>query len=125
MNTMKENMENMMGEMGKEDKKKMMCSMMEKCCADMTADDKKNMMGEMMSMMGGEGGAGMMGMMMKKCMKGFRWFPLIPMSLGFIFFLIGYFLDAETVRIVWLLFSGLILIVGLFGFIMMRAMSRE
>ncbi len=121
---MKEHMEDMMREMGKEDKRKMMCSMMEKCCADMSSDDKKNMMGKMMSMMGGEGGAGMMGMMMKECMRGFKWFPLIPLTFGIIFFLIGYLLDAETVRIVWLLFSGLVFILGLFAFTMMRAMSK-
>jgi len=62
---------------------------------------------------------------MKECMKRSRWCPLIPMTLGIISFLLGYFLDAEIVRILWLIFSGMAILMGVFCFIMMSAMGKD
>ena len=41
---------------------------------------------------------------MQACMKGCRWCPLVPVVLGIILFLLGYFQNAETVRVLWLVF---------------------
>lgn len=62
---------------------------------------------------------------MKECMNRCRWCPLIPITFGIISFLLGYFLDAEIVRILWLIFSGLAILMGLFCFIMMSVMSKN
>ncbi len=59
--------------------------------------------------------------MMKEC----RWCVLVPIMLGIIFFLVGYFLDAEIVRDLWLVFFGVIALMGIFGFIMMSTISRR
>ncbi len=61
-------------------------------------------------------------MPMMKFMKGCRWCPLIPTTFGIIFFLLAYFLDAETVRVLWLIISGIMILMGLFGLIMMNLM---
>lgn len=63
--------------------------------------------------------------MMGQCMKGCRWFPLIPVILGAAFFLLGYYLDAEITRILWLVVSGFMILLGTFGFIMMSLMSKK
>jgi hypothetical protein len=56
--------------------------------------------------------------MMKECMKGCRMCSLVPITLGILAFLLGYFLDAEIVRILWLIFSAMIIIFGTFAFLM-------
>ena len=108
--------------------------MISECCADMSAEDEKKvmdkMMPRMMEMMGGEAkggmpGAGMMGVMMNHCMRAFRWFPLIPITLGVILFLLGYLLSAETVRIMWLVFTAIPILMGLLGFIMLSRINRH
>lgn len=114
----------MEGHMEHENKKEKMCKMMEECCAGMSADDRQEMMGMMMGAMGREAKGGMMGMMMGHCMRAFRWLPLIPLILGVILFALGYFPSAEVVRVLWLVISGFIILMGLFGFIMVRAMGR-
>ena len=100
----------------------------------MSAEDKKKIiqksMPRMMDMMedkakGGMPGAGMMGLMMNHCMRAFRWFPLIPITLGVVLFLLGYLLSAETVRIMWLVLAAVPVLIGLFGFIMVSTMSRS
>ena len=63
--------------------------------------------------------------MMPACMKGCRWCTLIPLVIGAILFLLGYFLDAETVRILWLVFSCLLTVMGLMALIMMTTMFKE
>lgn len=63
--------------------------------------------------------------MMEMCMKRGRWFPLMPLAVGIILFLLGYFLDAEIIRIVWLIFSVLIILMGVFGLIMANMMMRH
>ncbi len=63
--------------------------------------------------------------MMKECMKKCKLCVLIPIILGIIFFLLGYFLNAEIVRILWLIFSGFIVLMGIFGLIMMSVINRR
>ena len=60
----------------------------------------------------------MMGECMKGCMKGCRWCAIMPITFGIILFLLGYFLDAEVVRILWLIFTGFMVLMGIFMFIM-------
>ena len=73
------------------------------------------------------GPEGMTGMMERCCggMKGCRWFPLFPILLGVALFLVGYFLSAEVVRILWLIFAAIPIVMGVFGFIMMSIMFRK
>lgn len=44
--------------------------------------------------------------MMGECMRGCRWFPLIPVILGILLLLLGYYLDAEITRILWMGAAG-------------------
>jgi hypothetical protein len=53
--------------------------------------------------------------MMGKC----RWFPLVPVVFGVILLLLGYYLDAEITRVLWMAVAGLTVLLGTFGFIMM------
>jgi hypothetical protein len=62
--------------------------------------------------------------MMSKCMKGCRWFPLVPVVLGIAFFVLGYYLDAEITRILWMVAAGLVILMGTLGAVMMRVMIR-
>jgi hypothetical protein len=39
--------------------------------------------------------------------------------------LLGYFLDAAAVRVLWLILSGVVIVMGLFCFSMMRSMFRR
>lgn len=57
---------------------------------------------------------------MQACIKKCRWCPLIPVILGVVLFLLGYFLDAEIVRILWLVFSCLPILMGLMALVMMN-----
>ncbi len=62
--------------------------------------------------------------MMKHCMEKCRWCPLISLTLGIIAFALGYYLDAEIVRIIWLVFAGLGILMGLMAFTMMNMMMK-
>ena len=62
--------------------------------------------------------------MMAGCMKMCRWFPLIPVIFGIIFLLVGYYLDASIIRVLWMLFAGLVVVMGTFGLIMMDFMKK-
>jgi len=62
--------------------------------------------------------------MMKEFMKGCKVCSLFPLILGILAFLLGYFLDAEIVRILWLVFSGLIVLFGIFIFLMINTFMR-
>ena len=62
---------------------------------------------------------------MQACMKGCRWCPLVPVVLGIILFLLGYFLNAETVRVLWLVFSCFPILMGLVTLIMMNTIFKE
>ena len=62
--------------------------------------------------------------MMQECMKKCRWCPLIPLTLGIVFLLLGIYLPVDIVRILWIVFAGLITLMGLICFIMAGVMSK-
>jgi cytochrome b subunit of formate dehydrogenase len=57
---------------------------------------------------------------MMKCMKGARWFLLVPGIFITIAFLLGYFLDPVTIRVLWLIVTGILLILGITFYILMN-----
>lgn len=61
--------------------------------------------------------------MMAKCMSKCKWCPLIPVIVGVLLFIAGYFLSAEIVRVLWLIVSGLIILTGILCFVMIRTIS--
>ncbi len=63
--------------------------------------------------------------MMKTCVKRGRWFPLFPIVVGIILFCIGYFCSAEVIRVLWLILSSLVTLMGVAGLIMVNAMLRN
>ena len=62
---------------------------------------------------------------MQECMKGCRWCPLIPVILGIVFFLLGYYFNAEIIRVLWMIGSGIMIFMGLLCLIMMNIMMRK
>ena len=62
---------------------------------------------------------------MQACMKRCRWCPLIPIIIGITMFLVGYFLDAEAVKTLWLFVSCLPILMGVMGLIMMNFMFKQ
>ncbi len=65
-------------------------------------------------------------MMPDRCkdMKGCRWFPAIPVILGTILFLLGYYLSPEITRILWMIVAGFVVLTGTFGLLMMSKMKK-
>lgn len=57
--------------------------------------------------------------MMGKC----RWFPLMPVVLGIILLLLGYYLDASITRVLWMFAAGFIALLGLLGLILAGRMK--
>jgi hypothetical protein len=49
---------------------------------------------------------------------------LIPVILGILLLLLGYYLDAETTRILWMVAAGFLILMGTFGFMMMSLGKR-
>jgi len=49
---------------------------------------------------------------MMKCMKSAKWFLLFPGVLIALAFLLGYFLEPATVRMLWLIITGALLVLG-------------
>ena len=82
-----------------------MPEMMAKCCEGMSGS------GDSRSMMAGY---------MKMC----RWFRLMPVILGILFLLLGYYLDAEITRILWMVAAGFLILMGTFCLLMMSKMIR-
>lgn len=66
----------------------------------------------------------MMSEMMHHCATNMRWMPLFPMTIGVALFLLGYFLEPEAVRIVFLVLAAVPVIMGIFGLIMMNSMKK-
>ncbi len=62
--------------------------------------------------------------MMSNCMKVCRWLPLIPVILGIVLLMLGYFLNAEVIRIIWIIISGFIVIVGILGLFIAGKMKK-
>jgi hypothetical protein len=94
-----------------------------KCCG--TVEDKQKMAEMMDKCCEGMNGSGDCGSMMAECMKRCRWFPLIPLIVGIFLFLLGYYLNAEVIRILWMVVAGLIILLGTFGLIMMSIISKK
>ena len=63
--------------------------------------------------------------MMRRCMKGCRWFPLVPIALGVVCFLLGYSLDPQFTRVLWMTISGAVILMGTICFVGMRMMLKR
>jgi len=61
---------------------------------------------------------------MMKCTKGAKWFLLVPGVLITIAFLFGYFLDPATIRVLWLIITGVLLVFGTTFYILMNFWIR-
>ena len=61
---------------------------------------------------------------MPECMKGCRWFPIIPVILGITLLLLGYYLDAEITRILWIIAAGFVILMGTFALLMIGKMKK-
>ena len=61
---------------------------------------------------------------MNKCMRGCRWFLFMPVLLGIAFLVLGYFLNPEITRILWMIAAGAVILMGIFGLVMMSKMKQ-
>lgn len=66
----------------------------------------------------------MMGMM-KGHMAGCRWCAIFPITFGSVLFLLGYFLDAEIIRLLWLIFTGFMVLMGVLMLMIAGLFSRQ
>ena len=57
---------------------------------------------------------------MMKCMKGAKWFLLVPGVFITLVFLLGYFLEPATLRMLWLIITGALLMLGTTFYILMN-----
>ena len=57
---------------------------------------------------------------MMKCMKGAKWFLLMPGVLIILAFILGYLLDPETVKTLWLILTGTLVVLGSIFYILMN-----
>ena len=62
--------------------------------------------------------------MMSGSTKYFTWFPVMGILFMGSILLLGYCLNAEAVRVLWLIFAGIGILMIIFGWIMMRAMMK-
>ncbi|MHC4655241.1 MAG: hypothetical protein ACYTDW_03220 [Planctomycetota bacterium] len=62
--------------------------------------------------------------MMNKCMKRCRWFLFVPVVFGIAFLKLGYFLNPEITRILWMIAAGFVILMGTFALLMMSRMNR-
>ena len=62
--------------------------------------------------------------MMNKCIKGSRCFLLLPIVFGIAFLVLGYFLNPEITRILWMIAAGFVILMGIFGLVMMSKMKK-
>ena len=95
----------------------------EKCC-DKSFWGGPGMFESMAGCCGGMSGSGDSRSMMAGCMKMCRWFPLVPMIFGIALFVLGYYLDASIIRVLWMLFAGFMAVLGIFGLILMGTMKK-
>jgi len=95
----------------------------EKCC-DTSGRNRPGMSEAMAGCCGGMSGSGDSRSMMAGCMRMCRWFPLIPVIFGILFLLLGYYLDAEITRILWMLAAGFLILMGTFCLLMMSKMIK-
>jgi hypothetical protein len=73
---------------------------------------------------GSMSGSGDSRSMMAGCMKMCRWFPLVPVVIGTALFLLGYYLDASIIRVLWMIFAGFVAVLGTFGLILLGRMKK-
>jgi len=59
------------------------------------------------------------------CIDRGGWMLIAPYAIGIVLFLVGWFLSAEAVRVLWLLISGLIAVVGLITLVMANLIIRD
>ena len=57
-------------------------------------------------------------------MKACKWIPLFSVVLGASALLLGYFLNPESVRALWLVISGGVVLVGILGLVLMRSIQK-
>lgn len=62
--------------------------------------------------------------MIRECMKGCRWCAFIPVTFGAVLYLLGYYLDAEVVRVLWLILTGFMVLMGVSMFIIASLFFR-
>lgn len=62
--------------------------------------------------------------MMSKCAKACRWVPLVPLTLGIVLLLLGYYLDAAMTRMLWMSVAGFVVLLGIFGLILQGRMKK-
>ena len=89
-----------------------------------TAEDKWKMSEMMNKCCEGMRGTNDCRSMMAECMRKCRWFLLLPVIIGILLLLLGYVLDAEVTRILWMTAAGLVILMGSFGFLMMSLGKR-
>ena len=95
----------------------------EKCC-DTSCCGGQGMPEAMAKCFEGMSGPGDCRSMMAGCMRKCRWFLLIPVIIGILLLLLGYVLDAEVTRILWMAAAGLVILMGFFVFLMMSLSKR-
>jgi hypothetical protein len=93
-----------------------------KCCG--TVEDKQKMAEVVAKCCESAGEGGDCRSMMNGCMKKCRWFPLFGVTIGILLLLLGYYLNAEVTRILWMVAAGFVVLVGIFVLIMMSRMQR-
>ena len=62
--------------------------------------------------------------MMGGCTRYFNWFPVMGILFVSSIFLLGYYLNPEALRILWLIFAGIGILMIVFGWIMMATMMK-
>ena len=62
--------------------------------------------------------------MMQQNMRACRVCALFPVTFGALLFFLGYYLDPEITRILWLVFTGFMALAGIFMYLMARDLSR-
>ncbi len=60
---------------------------------------------------------------MAHCMNKCKNIPWIPVILGAILLALGYYLDAQVTRILWMIVAGFVVFVGIFGLLMINRLG--
>ena len=62
--------------------------------------------------------------MMSKCMRTLRWLPLVPLTIGIVLLVLGYYFAADTTRVLWMSLAGLVIFVGVVGMMLAGRMKK-
>ena len=57
---------------------------------------------------------------MMKCMKGEKWFLLLPGVIIILAFVLGYLLNPEIVKMLWLIITGTLIVMGSAFYVLMN-----